>query len=143
MQESKDSKPFLVFLKNRHFKAVSGLQENCKDIQYSELPYTSSLFPIIFSNFIFIVDTIGDVPVSPHFAHLHPVHTPLPRPSPHCSLCLWVMHECSLANPFTFFHAVFSPCSPLTAVSLFHVSMPLVLCCSSVCLTLLWYICYN
>ena len=78
MQESKDSKPFLVFLKNRHFKAVSGLQENCKDIvQWA--PIYLLTFPYYFSNFTFIVDTITDVPISLPFAHLHPVPT---RPVP-------------------------------------------------------------
>ena len=38
-------------------------------------------------------------------------------PSPHCFLCLWVIHTCSLANPFTFFHPVPTSPSPLTAVS--------------------------
>ena len=47
----------------------------------------------------------------------------------HCP-CPWVMHICSLTNPFTFFQPVPSLPFPLTAVSLFHVSLPLVLFCS-------------
>ena len=50
-------------------------------------------------------------------------------PSPHCCPCLWVMHICSLANPFTFFHLA-PPTPTLSAVSLFYVSMPLFLFCS-------------
>ena len=38
----------------------------------------------------------------------------------------------SLADPFTFFHPVPLPSSRLTAVSLFHESLPLCLFCSSV-----------
>ena len=36
-------------------------------------------------------------------------HCPFPQTSPHCCLCLWVTHTCSLANPFTVFHPVPSP----------------------------------
>ena len=36
---------------------------------------------------------LGPPPPSPH-----------PWPLSHCCLCLWVMHICSLANPFAFFH---------------------------------------
>ena len=39
-------------------------------------------------------------------------------------LCVCVI--CFLANPFNFFHPVSPPPSPLPAVSMFHVSMPLV-----------------
>ena len=62
------------------------------------------------SLFIFIVDTITDVPMPPHPL---PAFSQLPLSSlscpPHCCLCLWVMHICSLADPFTFFHPVFPP----------------------------------
>ena len=66
---------------------------------------------------------------------LSPVFPPMPtsnqppslRESPlHCS-CPCVIHICSLANLFTFLHLVPPPMSPLTAVSLFCLSMPLFL----------------
>ena len=83
--------------------------------------------------FIFIVDTITNVPIFPLFTHLHPAPAPPSLwPSPHWCLCLFVMHMCSSADPFTFFHPVPLPPSPLTAVCLFHVSTPLFLICSSV-----------
>ena len=80
-----------------------------------------------FIPFIFIVDTNTDVHMFPHFAHLH--RLPMPPylwPSSHYYLYPWVMHVCSSANPFTFFHPV-TPL-PLTAVSLFRVSMCSYLC---------------
>ena len=71
----------------------------------------------------------------PFFPSLPPLPsscTPLHSlwPSPHCCLCLWVMHICSLANPFTFFYPV--PPSTSDGVSLFQLSMTLFLFCSSV-----------
>ena len=55
--------------------------------------------------FIFIVYIIKNVPIFSYFAHLLlPSPTPSLWPSPHCCLCLCVMHVCSLANFFTFFH---------------------------------------
>ena len=60
-----------------------------------------------FFNFIFIVDTITNVPLFPSFSHLSsalPPHFSLAIPR--CCLCLWVMHVCSLANLFTFFQTV-------------------------------------
>ena len=52
--------------------------------------------------------------------------------SPHRCPCPWVMHKCSVTSPFTCFQPVpTSPC-PLVAVSLFHVSMPLIYFCSLV-----------
>ena len=65
------------------------------------------------------------------FSHLHPA------PAPHLFLALTTLlfmsmgiHICSFVNPFTFFHPVFDSPAPLIAVSLFHVSMHLVLFCS-------------
>ena len=74
---------------------------------------------------------------SPHFP---PIFPPPPSshslpslwPSPHCYLCLWVTHTCSLANPFIFLHPVPAPPFLLTAVSICHVSMSLFLFCLSV-----------
>ena len=55
--------------------------------------------------------------VSPTLSPVARLHlAPTPRslwPLPHCCLCLWVMHVCYLANPFTFFHPVPAP-KPLT-----------------------------
>ena len=87
-------------------------------------------FQIFFFNFIFIVDTIIDVTISPPL----PASTrPLPAslwPSPHWCLCLCLWVICSLTKPFTFFYPVpLLPSSP-TAVNLFYVSMPLFLFCS-------------
>ena len=65
-----------------------------------------------FYNFVFIVDTITNVLISLHklFAPLHPAPAPLSLwPSPHCWLCLRVVHRCSLVNSFTFFHPVPPP----------------------------------
>ena len=46
------------------------------------------------------------LPFTP-FALLHSVPSPPSLwPSPHCCLCLWLMHLCSLAKPFAFFHSV-------------------------------------
>ena len=53
----------------------------------------------------FYVETYTDASIFPLFACLHlSLTAPSFCPSPHCCLCLWVMHACSLANPFTFFH---------------------------------------
>ena len=49
--------------------------------------------------------------------------------SPHHCPCPWVLHTCSLTSPFTFFQPVLTSCLPLTTVSMFYVSMPLVLFC--------------
>ena len=69
-------------------------------------------------------------PFSPHLPSSSKPRLPLPEwPSPHCCLCLWVTHACSLASPFTFFHSVLAP---VESVSLFCVSMPLFLFCLSV-----------
>ena len=52
---------------------------------------------------ISIVRTITEVLIFPLFAHLptpYALAAPSLWPSPHCHLCLWVMHICSLTNPF-------------------------------------------
>ena len=80
--------------------------------------------------FTFIVDTIADVPIPPPSPFVFLFSVPAPpsfHPSPHCCVYPLVIHICSLANPFTFFHP--APPSPFTAVSLFHVFMPLFLFC--------------
>ena len=82
-------------------------------------PFLSSLF----FNFIFIVDTITEVAISYPLAHSHPAPTPLPSGHPRTAVCvcgscvlvLWLIPSSSFIQ---------SP-SPLTAVSLFHVSMSL------------------
>ena len=62
------------------------------------------------------------IPAHPH-SHIQPPHR-CPHP--------WVIHTRSLTNPFPFFPPFPSPHFPLAAVSLFHVSMPVVLFCSLV-----------
>ena len=61
----------------------------------------SSLFMLSYFCFIFIIDTITDVPIPPSppsVASFHPAPaTPSLLPSQHCGLCVWVMHICSLA----------------------------------------------
>ena len=39
----------------------------------------------------------------------HTLPLPFFWPSPHCCLCLWVVHISSFADPFTFFHPVPQP----------------------------------
>ena len=86
----------------------------------------------IFLDFLFLLLTLLQVSPFTPFSPLHPASSPTSLwPPPHCCLCLWVMHGCSLAHPFTFFHLVPSPYSPLTFISLFNMSMPLFLFCSS------------
>ena len=80
---------------------------------------------LIYFYFIFIVDTITDVPIllPPRpvaFLHTVLIHPSL-WPAPHCCPCPWVMWICSLANPFTFSHQFPLPLSPLTDDSLFCV----------------------
>lgn len=53
-------------------------------------------------------------------------------PSPHCCLWPWALHICCLANPFTYFHPVCIIHLPSATVSLYHISIPLILFCSSV-----------
>ena len=89
-----------------------------------------------------LISPICPPPPSPHPSSLWP--------SPHCCLCLWVMHICSLASPFAFFHPVL-PSPPLTAVGLLHVPMPPFLPCLSVYFVhsiphiseILWYLSSN
>ena len=67
----------------------------------------------------------------PHFAH--PL-APFVWLSPLCCLCLCFIFLCVysfLLNPFTFFHPAPQASSLMTAINLFHVSMPLVLFCLS------------
>ena len=80
----------------------------------------------------FIVDTITDVLDFSPFATSTHSPPPLPWPSPHCCLCPWAMHICSLADLFTFFYPVLPTPLPSEICQSFHVSMPLVLFCSSV-----------
>ena len=73
-------------------------------------------------------------PNFPPFALLRPAHPPLPQSIPtllSMSLGLIFMHVLCLV-PSPSFHPYPPPCFPLAAVSLFHVSMLLVLFCSLV-----------
>ena len=67
-------------------------------------------------------------------AQCFPLCPPLPSPpptpnshSPPCSPCPWVIHTCSLTSPFPFFPSLSPSLLPSVTVSLFHVSVPLVL----------------
>ena len=60
----------------------------------------------------------------PTLCHLPPAPaTPSVWTSPHCSLCLWVTHMCSLADLFPFFHPVHLNPLPSDSCLLFHVSI--------------------
>ena len=61
-----------------------------------------------------------------------PSPPPAPSQSPHHCPCPWVIHTCSLTNPFPFFLSFLPPPFPMAAVRLFYVSMSLVLFCSLV-----------
>ena len=81
-------------------------------------------YSLFILNFISIVDTITDVPIPPLCPPPRSPCLPSLWPSPHCRLCLWVVHTCSLADPFTSFHPVLplpppqqlSVCSKLSVV---------------------------
>ena len=66
--------------------------------------------------------------------HLSQFSPLLPQSSPPCFPCPWVIYTCSLTSPFSSFSPYHPLTSPLVAVSLFLVSMPLVLFCSFVLL---------
>ena len=90
----------------------------------------NKIMPFFLFFFIFIIDTIADVLIFPLFAPFLPAPTPLPRwPSPHCCLRLQVIHKYSQANTFYSPSFIQSPLATPptwpTAVSLFHVSVPL------------------
>ena len=70
------------------------------------------------------------LPLPSFVQHISHSHSPSP---PYCS-CPWVIHTCSLTNPYPFF----PPFPSLTAVSLFLVSMSLVLFC--LCIYFVHYI---
>ena len=91
----------------------------CKFCYCYSFSYTLTLFLIVYIITVVAICT-----------HLHPDPNPFPSSHHHTYRCLWVMHMCFLANPFTLFHPVSFPPSPLTAVSLFHMYMSLFLFCS-------------
>ena len=55
----------------------------------------NSLFFFFFT--VFLLSTLLQMSL---FSHPLPTSPSSLWPSPHCCLCLWVMHICSLANPF-------------------------------------------
>ena len=63
------------------------------------------------------------------FVLLCPAYPSSHSQSPHCCSSPWVIHTCSLSSPFPVFPPVYPSLSPVTAVSLFHASMSLVLFC--------------
>ena len=71
-------------------------------------------------NFFFLYFCCWHYCRCPHFPSYRPLlPAPAPpslQPSPHCFLCLRVIHICSLANPFPFFHPV-PPTPPLWQLS--------------------------
>ena len=92
---------------------------------------------------------------------IFPRCSPLPHPacslthklcfhsqSPPCCPCLWVFYTCSLTRPFPFFPSLSPSPSHLVTVSLFLISMSLVLFCSFVCFVdkipligeIIWYL---
>ena len=103
-----------------------------------------------FAIFIFYFLIVALLPLSNFLPLLSPAqpclsHSHLQSP-PSCP-CPWVIYTCSLTRPFPFFPSL----SPLVTVSLFLVSMPLVLCCSFVCFVhqvpliceSIWYFSFN
>ena len=79
----------------------------------------------LFFNFIMLLQLF---PI-PHFIPPHSVQPHFQNQSPRHSPHSWVLHICSLTNLFTTFQSVPTSTFPLTAVSLFHDSMLLVLFC--------------
>ena len=57
----------------------------------------------------------------------------LPQAIPPPCPCPWILYLCCFAGPFCFFSLLFPSSSPLVIVSLFFISMSLVLFCSLVC----------
>lgn len=97
------------------------------------LPASIYFFPpwsFLFSkNFIFIIESVTDVPPFLHYICNTPSpRTHPPRPSPHYCLCPYVMHICiirSLVNLFPPAHQP-TPAFPLRFISLFHASVSLI-----------------
>ena len=83
---------------------LSLLHQPVSQMPLGEMPKSLKLFPFSFLK-IFIVDTIKDAPFAPPPPLCPPSPSSQPLPSGHHhTLCLWVVHVRSLANPFTFFH---------------------------------------
>ena len=88
------------------------------------IPYLNTLNNLFFL-ILFLLLTLlqmSPFPALPTFTQLLS-----PRPSPHCCLCLWVLHVCSVANPFIF-HLISPPLWQLSACSMYTC---LFLACSS------------
>ena len=81
-------------------------------INYSDMKIQMLYFILLFK--FFIVYAVRVVPTFSPFHHLNPAHTfHTPSESPYYCPCPWVVHKCSLVNPFTIFH----PAPPLLSVS--------------------------
>ena len=91
---------------------------------------SSTVFFFTFFNHFLLLLYYSCLNFSP-FALLLPFHPQVLNQSPHCCLCPWVIHTCPNSFPFSFHHHPPSH-SHLDTVSLFHISMPLVLFCSLV-----------
>ena len=91
-----------------------------------DMLHLSDILTLFKINFIFIFDTNTDVPSPSLFAHLHPALPlpPLPSGHHHTVVCVYGLYLYAL---WLIPHRLsVSPApSPLTAVSLFHVFMPL------------------
>ena len=116
---------------------------------------------VVFLDFLFVFSykvffyccSITVVQIFPHSSPLLCPHAPsiLPLPIPTLLPCTWVIYTCSLLDPSPSF--LLYPCSPslLVAVSLFLVSMLLVLFCLFVCFVdygqligeIIWYLSFT
>ena len=90
---------------------------------YNSVP-RSIFFSFLFFNYCLFYYSCPNFPPLPSSALPSPCSH---SPSPHCCPCPWVIHTCSLTNPFLFFPSFLSSAFLLAAVSPFPVSKSLVL----------------
>ena len=120
---------YVIKLKTLRWRIYSGLFL-CPQYNHRALLFLLFLF-LHFSFSFLIVHAFTVVPFFPLFppsSKLMPSHSQSP---PHCS-CPWVMHKCSLSNPFTLFQPVPTTLLPLPTTTLFLVSVLLILFCALV-----------
>ena len=92
------------------------LSKNFTFLQCVGIQIQSFFFFLLFKNSCLFYYSC---PKFPPFALCHPAAPHPQSPSPHCCPCPWVIHTCSLTNPFPFFPPFSALPLPLAAVSLF------------------------